>query len=214
MSDTPRSRLVVPLTVAVVGGVGFAAVALSVDGAFAVADARAHEALFDAFGRSVELGRAVTWFGNNATLMTLVIGLAVVLAVLRQWGDVARLVLASGGGALVINGLKWAFGRERPLDPVIPAEGLSFPSGHATASTIFYSVLVVLVWRWTENRAIRWSAVVLAPVLFVGVGLSRVYLNVHFLSDVVAGWCTGAAWLGVSLAIVRAVEARSADRAR
>lgn len=175
-------------------------------------DAGAHSALYDAFGQDTGLGLAVTWFGNNWTIITFVVLVAAGLVLAKRYWAAFRVVFASGIGGLVITGLKLIFARDRPLDKVIPAEGYSFPSGHAFASTVFYGMMLVLVWRLTENRIARAAAAALFPLAFVAVGLSRVYLNVHYLTDVVAGWLAGLAWLATSLVLVHVVETRTRSR--
>ncbi|MDT7856273.1 phosphatase PAP2 family protein [Rubrivirga sp. S365] len=171
-------------------------------------DARAHEVVFNALGADPQLGVAVTWFGNNLTLITFVVVATLALVAAKRYWSAFRVAFASGGGGLVVLGLKGLFHRARPVDQVIPAEGYSFPSGHAFASTVFYGMLVYLVWRLTEKAWARALAAVVGPLLIISVGLSRVYLNVHFLTDVVAGWLSGAAWLVASLLIVDLVETR------
>lgn len=176
-------------------------------------DARAHDALYGAVGsdhRALALG--VTWFGNNATVTTLVALVAAVLVALRRRMLALRVVLASGVGGGVEQGLKALFHRARPLDQVIPATGYSLPSGHAFASAVFYGMLVYLVWRLVRPAWARALATVALVALILAVGLSRVYLNVHFLTDVVAGWASGTAWLVGVLAAVHVAEVRWAAR--
>ena len=175
-------------------------------------DATAHGALFEAFGASRELGRAVTWFGNNATLTAAVVVVAGALAASRRYWAAFRVVFASALGGLVVRGLKLLFERDRPLDQVIPAAGYSFPSGHAFASTVFYGMMVYLVFRLTERRWARALVLVVGPLVIAAVGLSRVYLNVHYLTDVVGGWLAGGAWLVASLLLIDAVENTTRSR--
>ena len=175
-------------------------------------DAGAHDALYATFGTSVRLGLAVTWFGNNATLVALVVLTALGLVLTRRYWAAFRVVLASGAGGLVVRGLKELFHRARPTEQVIAATGYSFPSGHAFASTVFYGMLVYLVWRLTDKTWARVLAAVVGPLVAVAVGLSRVYLNVHFLTDVVAGWLAGTAWLVAVLLVVDVVETRFRSR--
>ena len=202
--------LTLAFAVVVAGVAGFALVLSAVTDASGLArlDSRAHAALIDLFGRDPDAGLAVTWFGNNWTLVTGVVLVSAALLVARRPDLTLRVILASGGGGLVIKGLKALFSRERPLDKLVPAEGYSFPSGHAFASTVFYGMMVYLVWRLTENRAARVAAAVIGPLMFLVVGLTRVYLNVHYLTDVVAGWLGGLAWLTLVLAVVHVVETR------
>ena len=175
-------------------------------------DAVAHGALYDAFGASARLGLAVTWFGNNATLVALVVLTSLGLVLGRRYWSAFRVAFASGVGGLVVRGLKELFHRARPMEQVIPAEGYSFPSGHAFASTVFYGMLVYLVWRLTDRTWARALAAVVGPLVFVAVGLSRIYLNVHYLTDVVAGWLAGGAWLVASLLLINVVEVRFRSR--
>ena len=175
-------------------------------------DAVAHDAVYTFFGADPRLGLAVTWFGNNATLVALVVIVTLGLGLAKRYWAAFRVVFASGVGGLVVMGLKALFHRARPLDQVVPAHGYSFPSGHAFASTVFYGMMVYLVWRLTEHLWARTAAAVVGPLMFIVVGLSRVYLNVHFLTDVVAGWLAGGAWLVASLLLVDVIETRTRDR--
>ena len=175
-------------------------------------DAMAHEVVYDTFGASPRLGLAVTWFGNNATLIGFVVVVALALVLARRYWAALRVVAASGLGGLVVLGLKALFARERPADQVIQATGFSFPSGHAFASTVFYGMMVYLVFRLTERTWTRAMAVVIGPLMILAVGLSRVYLNVHYLSDVLGGWLAGATWLGACLLVIDVVETRYRSR--
>lgn len=204
--------------------VAFGAVALAVWGFVGVLDAVtegddvarfdavAHGLIYDALGGSPGLGLAVTWFGNNATLIGFVVVVAAVLVIAKRYWAAFRVVFASGVGGLVITGLKVLFARQRPEAQVIEATGYSFPSGHAFASTVFYGMMVYLVWRLTKNTGARVLAAVVGPLVVILVGLSRVYLNVHFLTDVLAGWLAGGAWLVASLLLIDVVETRYRSR--
>lgn len=202
----------------------FTAVAVALWGFFAVVDAVteqddiarfdavAHAALYDMFGASPRLGLAVTWFGNNATVIAFVVLVALALVLTKRYWSAFRVVFASGVGGLVITGLKLLFSRDRPTAQVIEATGYSFPSGHAFAATVFYGMMVYLVWRLTEKRWARALAVAAGLGVIAAVGLSRVYLNVHFLTDIVGGWLAGGAWLVASLLLVDIVEMRHRSR--
>lgn len=131
---------------------------------------------------------------------TLVIGpLSAAMLALLWWRDrhaAPFFALAVGGAAVILGLMKLAFGRTRPeLWPRLVAEhGPSFPSGHTTFSSALMVALVLILWRtpW------RWPAVILGSAFALAVGASRVYLGVHYPTDVLAGWLTGLAWvLGV-----------------
>jgi undecaprenyl-diphosphatase len=193
---------------------GFLAIVDSVSDGDDIArfDDRAHDVLFELFGASERLGVAVTWFGNNTTLIAFVVLTALALVLARRYWSAFRVVFASGLGGLVVLGLKTLFARDRPLEQVITATGYSLPSGHAFASTVFYGMLVYLTFRLTEKTWARALAAVLGPAVFIAVGLSRVYLNVHYLTDVIAGWLSGGAWLVASLLLIDLVETRTRSR--
>jgi membrane-associated phospholipid phosphatase len=101
--------------------------------------------------------------------------------------------------AMVLNGgLKLVFGRPRPqLDPLVHLTTLSFPSGHAVASTVFYGACCALVFERTRSRGVRALACGLAVLMVLLVTFSRVYLAAHYLSDVVAGIAVGIACLAI-----------------
>lgn len=178
-------------------------------------DAGAHDALYNLIGPREALIAGVTFLGNNATIITFVVLVALGLVVAKRFGLAFRVVFASGLGGILVVTLKQIFQRARPVDQLLPAGGFSFPSGHAFAATVFYGMMVVLVWRLTDRRWARALAVILGPAMIGAVGLSRVYLNVHYLSDVLAGWAIGLAWLIASLLLIDTVERRRAvDRGR
>jgi undecaprenyl-diphosphatase len=134
---------------------------------------------------------------GSVTVLGLIILLAfALLASLRRWSEGLLLVAGAGGGLLISQGLKRVFERERP-DPVyraVEAVNASFPSGHAMLSAVVFLTLGVLAARFAERRRVKVLAVGAAVLVSLLVGLSRVYLGVHWASDVLAGWCMGAAW--------------------
>ncbi|MEO6624836.1 MAG: phosphatase PAP2 family protein [Burkholderiaceae bacterium] len=117
----------------------------------------------------------------------------------RDWYWLLALVLAVPGGMLLNMLAKHVFERARPSfsDPILVLASYSFPSGHVVASTVFYGLLGTFLvskidaWRW------RALVVLLAFVMVVLVALSRVYLGVHYLSDVLAGFAEGVVWLAI-----------------
>jgi undecaprenyl-diphosphatase len=89
-------------------------------------------------------------------------------------------------------GLKFFFNRPRPLIPLLKEiPGLSFPSGHAFMSMIFYGLLISIVYRDITTLWKKWAVIFILLGLILLIGFSRVYLRVHYLSDVLAGYCFG-----------------------
>jgi undecaprenyl-diphosphatase len=125
---------------------------------------------------------------------------------LRGDGRAARILIAATlGAALVENLLKVAVRRPRPepyFGTPLPAS-YAFPSGHALDSLVVYGTLAVLVARHIERRAARlW--LLFGLVVLVGlIGVSRIYLGVHWPTDVLGGWVVGAAWLALVVAFTR-----------
>ncbi|RYF86243.1 MAG: phosphatase PAP2 family protein, partial [Chitinophagaceae bacterium] len=104
-------------------------------------------------------------------------------------------------------GLKHLFGRERPDTPLIfHAEGLSFPSGHALFSITFYGLLIYLVYKTAATAGIKWTLIVSLALLCLIIGFSRVYLRVHYATDVIAGFCVGFLWLVFAIWLLNRME--------
>lgn len=128
------------------------------------------------------------------------IALVLVLTLLRRFREATFAAVALGGAALLNVAAKHSFARVRPAlwDSISPETTFSFPSGHAMGSATLACVLVALAWgtRW------RWPVVVLAGGFVLAVGLSRVYLGVHYPSDILAGWAAATAWALAACLIV------------
>lgn len=136
----------------------------------------------------------ITELGSTGVVIG-VAALALLVGVLvGPWrhGVIAAVVI--GLTSLGVDIVKSVVARTRPeiLEPVLVERGFSFPSGHATLSMTAYGILAVLVSRSRLPRAVRAVAGVLAAVVILLVGISRVWLGVHFPSDVLAGWIAGA----------------------
>ncbi|HET8747395.1 MAG TPA: phosphatase PAP2 family protein [Ramlibacter sp.] len=134
-------------------------------------------------------------------LLAATLALALWLGWRREWGQVVRLGVVPAG-MLLNAGLKTVFQRPRPHleDPLVHLLTLSFPSGHAAASTVFYGALCALAFARWRRGAVRAIALGLAGAMVLLVTFSRVYLGAHYVSDVVAGVAVGAVALALFLA--------------
>ena len=110
-------------------------------------------------------------------------------------------------------GLKHLFGRPRPDLPLIfKADGLSFPSGHALFSVTFYGLLIYFIYTTNLNRALKWALMLFLLVLVIIIGFTRVYLRVHYASDVIAGFSVGFMWLVFALIVLNRTERYSCKK--
>jgi undecaprenyl-diphosphatase len=143
--------------------------------------------------------RAVTTLGNPGIVTWVVVLGTLLLLVRRRWRLAGYLAVAGIGAAILDPVLKLAVGRLRPVvaDPIAYGTGNSFPSGHALGSSICYGALLLVFLPALPRRARR-PAVWVVAALVVAIGISRIMLGVHYLSDVVGAWCLGIAWLGLT----------------
>jgi membrane-associated phospholipid phosphatase len=138
----------------------------------------------------------------SMTVVTAAIAAYLWMKYLRYW--VLILAITVPGGGLLNVGLKILFARARPhLDnPILVLHTFSFPSGHTMLATVFYGTLCVLTFSRRSDWKVRAVSLLLAFVMIALVGFSRMYLGVHYLSDVLGAIMEGVAWLGLCFLIV------------
>jgi undecaprenyl-diphosphatase len=144
--------------------------------------------------------KAITWLGSDGVLWTVTGAAAVLLAVRRRW-RLAAYLLVTGAGALIMDPvLKSLVGRARPLvaHPVAHGTGNSFPSGHSLGSIVCYGALLLVFLPAVRPGAWRRAFIAVITVLVALIGISRVLLGVHYVSDVLGGWALGITWLGLT----------------
>ena len=157
-----------------------------------------------------EMMRDFTALGSTGVLTVVVLAIAGFLAMTRK-SHAALFVLASvAGGVLISQSMKWAFARPRP--DLVPhgAEvfSASFPSGHSMMAAVVYLTLGALLARTQTDRAVKTYVLVIAIMLAVLVGVSRVYLGVHWPTDVLAGWALGGVWALICLLVMQWLQTR------
>jgi undecaprenyl-diphosphatase len=150
----------------------------------------------------------VTALGTGIVVMMIVAVAALFLA-LTQHRYSAILLLASTFGGLVLNEvLKHGFNRPRPtiIVPAVHAVSSSFPSGHAMSAAIVYSTVAYLAARLHKRKWARWLVMTAALSVIAMISFSRLYLGVHYPSDVLAGLVIGFAWAGFCMATLEAIQ--------
>ena len=152
----------------------------------------------------------VSALNGIAGISVLSVMLALYFAWKREWYWLLWLAIASPGGMLVNVLTKYAFHRQRPLfvDPIVMLSSYSFPSGHTAASTLFYGTLAAYLMPRVKTARQRTLILLAALLMIVLVGLSRIYLGAHYLSDVLAGFAEGLAWLAVCMVAVATLRRR------
>lgn len=129
----------------------------------------------------------------------------------HSWYSIRVAAIALSSLALMFL-LKYLFRRKRPLSPLLQAaKGLSFPSGHAIMAVTFYGLLIYIVAHTVNAGWLRAGLTALLVILILLIGCSRVYLRVHYASDVLAGFVIGLLWLLISLAVLGRIEQFNKD---
>ncbi|MFI5006149.1 MAG: phosphatase PAP2 family protein [Solirubrobacterales bacterium] len=154
--------------------------------------------------------RDFTALGSAVVLALFVLAVAGALLARRQYHALLLLLAAAFGGMLLNIFLKPVFARPRPdlALRLTEVRTLSFPSGHAMGSAIVYMTLAALLARMVQPRALKLYFVGLAALLTFLVGTSRVYLGVHYPTDVLAGWTVGLAWALLCWTVARHLQRR------
>ena len=157
--------------------------------------------------------RDLTALGGVSVLLLVVVAVAGFLALARLWRHLALVAGASAGGLLLLVLLKRVFDRPRPtVVPQLTVETTpSFPSGHAMMSAVIYLTLGTLIAQLCPRWRERVYVIAVAAVLTVLIGLTRLYLGVHYPSDVLAGWSVGLAWALASGLAARGLRSRSPE---
>lgn len=139
---------------------------------------------------------AVTYFASAVFLQIAYSALLLLYLLLKKW-KLAIEIAAIGIGGFVVNYfMKLFFHRIRPPQPLIaPLTSFSFPSGHATSGFIFYGLAVYLIWKTKIPKPYKYITGFVLVAFSILIGFSRVYLRLHYPSDVAAGFCIGFSWL-------------------
>ncbi|HEV7367981.1 phosphatase PAP2 family protein [Arenibaculum sp.] len=157
-----------------------------------------------------ELGRDMTALGGVGVLMVLSVSVAGYLWLIRKRRAMVLLMVSVGGGLLASSLLKEVFDRPRP--DLVPHEAMvytaSFPSGHSMLAAVTYLTLGALLARVEKSWRVKIYLISLAAAVTILVGISRVYLGVHWPSDVLAGWTIGTVWAMAVWTVALALQRR------
>ena len=150
----------------------------------------------------------ITFLGKHQFLIpaNLILIFYFLLVKRQTWFSIRVITVAISSLVLMLL-LKQLFQRKRPLSPLLKAaKGLSFPSGHAIMAVTFYGLLIYILQHTITTEWLKWFFIILVFVLIVLIGFSRIYLRVHYASDVAAGFIIGLLWLLLSLAVLKWLE--------
>ena len=155
-----------------------------------------------------------TELGGPTVVTAVTLATAFVLGWRRRWPWLLTLILVVPGGALLNELIKVAFHRARPkFDlPILDVRGYAFPSGHTMIATLLYGLLAVLLVRTLRSRRGRMLVVWAASAVVMLVGISRMYLGAHYLSDILAAIAAGVAWLVLCVIAVATLQYRRRRR--
>ena len=156
--------------------------------------------------------RDVTSLGSASVLVLITAAVIIYLLMIRRPATALLIFVAVAGGQVLSSLLKAGIDRPRPdlVSHLVNETSFSFPSGHAMLSAVTYLTLGSLAARFLHGRTTKIFVLCLAVLTTVLVGISRVYLGVHWPSDVLAGWCAGFAWAMLCWLVARVLQRRKA----
>lgn len=147
------------------------------------------------------IAKFITNLGGAIFLITLTISLFILIKNRKVGISIfSNLVIVTVLNQLLKNILQ----RPRPTEyRIIEETGYSFPSGHSMVSMAFYGYLIYLIYKYVKNKYIKWISIVLFSILICSIGVSRIYLGVHYTSDVLGGFCISISYLVIYISAVK-----------
>lgn len=158
--------------------------------------------------RNNDIMLLITYLGTHYFLIPANLILIIYFLVIKphKWYSIKVPAIAISSVLLMFL-LKFLFSRPRPLPPLLDAaRGMSFPSGHALNSVTFYGLVAYMIWNTKVSKRSKIIMIACLMLLVLLIGISRIYLRVHYASDVIAGYCMGALWLIMCILILRNIE--------
>lgn len=156
---------------------------------------------------------AITSLGNTAQITMIVASIALGLAYFRRYLEAVGFLGVVIGAHVLTEGIKSVVQRARPPLPWLgPAGGFSFPSGHSLVSMALYGFLAYVVMSHVKPSGWRRALMAVLGVMPFLIGISRIYLGVHYPSDVFSGWSLGLIWLGIWISAINLLRSRLEQR--
>ena len=202
------TEFAITLLLGTAGVVAFLALSREVfDQDTATFDAAAFRWVRELLGPEQQWVEAVTFLASRNFITVAALALVAWLLLVRRHRWYSLLVPVVALGSITLNLLlKQIYQRPRPLLPLVSASGLSFPSGHAMISASFYGLLIYFAWTNLRRPALRYAVAAALAALIGLIGLTRMYLRVHYATDVLAGFTAGLAWLIIAIPLLKQLE--------
>jgi len=165
-------------------------------------------------GKMTSIMEVFTFIGSAKGVISVAVITVIIMMVNKKWWETLFFIIAVAGSHLFNDLLKWVFHRARPqIHPLITETGYSFPSGHSMSSIVIYGMLMFFLVLFFQKRWAKRAVIILLSLLILFIGISRIYLGVHYPSDVIAGFSAGGVWLVVCLIFLKLiVEKRAKNR--
>lgn len=146
------------------------------------------------------IAKFITNFGGAMCL----IGIAIILFIIIKNKKIGATIISNLCIITILNqALKRILQRPRPENfRIINESGYSFPSGHSMVSMAFYGYLIYLIYKYVKNKYLKWALITVLGILIVSIGMSRIYLGVHYTSDVLAGFLISISYLIIYVSAV------------
>jgi len=166
--------------------------------------------------RNIRIMSGITFFGTHNFFIPANLSLIFYFLFIRRktWFSIRISSISLSSLALMFL-LKHLFKRKRPANPLLnPSKTLSFPSGHAISSVTFYGLLIYIISKTVHRKSIKIPLIISLLIFIQLIGFSRVYLRMHYASDVAVGYIAGLLWLLISLEVLKKIEKYNKDENR
>lgn len=140
-------------------------------------------------------------------IVVVILSAFVSFVIFKKWKYMAQITFVLALSALSNVVLKRFINRARPdLEHLVTVESLSYPSGHAMAAMAFYGFLIYLFYKFRMHKLVKYTVILVLTILIISIGISRIYLGVHFPSDIAGGFIAGAIWVVFCIILFNIIE--------